>query len=56
MTKVSLFKQDGSQIGEIELNAAVFGVEPNEDVIFDAVIMQRASLRQEPFRSTRWWP
>lgn len=46
MTKVSLFKQDGSQIGEIELNAAVFGVEPNEDVIFDAVIMQRASLRQ----------
>ena len=46
MTKVSLFKQDGSQIGEIELNAAVFRVEPNEDVIFDAVIMQRASLRQ----------
>ena len=46
MTKVSLFKQDGSQIGEIELNAAVFGVELNEDVIFDAVIMQRASLRQ----------
>lgn len=46
MTKVSLFKQDGSQIGEIELNAAVFGVEPNENVIFDAVIMQRASLRQ----------
>lgn len=46
MTKVSLFKQDGSQIGEIELNSAVFGVEPNEDVIFDAVIMQRASLRQ----------
>ena len=46
MTKVRLFKQDGSQIGEIELNAAVFGVEPNEDVIFDAVIMQRASLRQ----------
>ena len=46
MTKESLFKQDGSQIVEIELNAAVFGVEPNEDVIFDAVIMQRASLRQ----------
>lgn len=46
MTKVSLFKQDGSQIGEIELNEAVFGIEPNEAVIFDAVIMQRASLRQ----------
>ena len=46
MTKVNLFKQDGSQIGEIELNEAVFGIEPNEAVIFDAVIMQRASLRQ----------
>jgi len=46
MPQLDLFKQDGSQIGEIELNAAVFGVEPNEDVIFDAVIMQRASLRQ----------
>lgn len=46
MPKVSLFKQDGSQIGEVVLNEAVFGIEPNEAVVFDAVIMQRASLRQ----------
>ncbi|MGX7092127.1 50S ribosomal protein L4 [Hutsoniella sourekii] len=46
MAKVTLFKQDGSNAGEIELNDAVFGVEPNESVIFDAVIMQRASMRQ----------
>ena len=46
MAKVSLFKQDGSTAGEIELNEAVFGIEPNEGVMFDAVIMQRASLRQ----------
>lgn len=46
MPKVTLFKQDGSTIGEVELNEAVFGIEPNENVIFDAVIMQRASLRQ----------
>ena len=46
MPKVSLFKQDGTNAGEIELNEEVFGIEPNEGVIFDAVIMQRASLRQ----------
>ena len=46
MPKVTLFKQDGTNAGEIELNETVFGIEPNEGVIFDAVIMQRASLRQ----------
>jgi large subunit ribosomal protein L4 len=46
MTKVALFKQDGSNAGEIELNDAVFGIEPNNNVITDAVLMQRASLRQ----------
>ncbi|WP_217608665.1 50S ribosomal protein L4, partial [Bacillus sp. GbtcB15] len=31
---------------EIELNDSVFGIEPNQHVLFEAVIMQRASLRQ----------
>lgn len=46
MAKVTLFKQDGSKAGEIELNDSVFGIEPNNNVVFDAIIMQRASLRQ----------
>lgn len=46
MPKVALFNQNGSQVGEIELNESVFGIEPNKSVLFDAVIMQRASLRQ----------
>ena len=46
MTKVTLFKQDGTTNGEIELHSDIFGIEPNENVVFDAVIMQRASLRQ----------
>ena len=46
MTKVTLFKQDGTTNGKIELNSEIFGIEPNENVVFDAVIMQRASLRQ----------
>ena len=46
MTSVNLYKQDGSQNGTVELNDAVFGVEPNENVVFDAILRQRASLRQ----------
>ncbi|MCM2437697.1 50S ribosomal protein L4 [Periweissella beninensis] len=46
MTKVALFKQDGSKAGEVELNEAVFGIEPNNNTVVDAVLMQRASLRQ----------
>ncbi|AIY04006.1 50S ribosomal protein L4 [Planococcus sp. PAMC 21323] len=46
MTKVALLNQTGSQVGEIELNDHVFGIEPNESVLFDAVVSQRASLRQ----------
>ena len=44
MPKVSLLNQTGSSVGEIELNDAIFGIEPNENVLFDAVILQRASL------------
>ena len=46
MPTVALFKQDGNQNGEVQLNEAIFGIEPNNNVVFDAVIMQRASLRQ----------
>ena len=46
MTKVAVLKQDGSQAAELELNDAVFAIEPNNAVITDAVLMQRASLRQ----------
>jgi large subunit ribosomal protein L4 len=46
MPKVTLFNQAGSQVGEIELAETVFGIQPNEAVLFDAVIMQRASMRQ----------
>ncbi len=46
MPKVALYNQNGSTVGEIELNDAVFGIEPNQHVLFEAVVMQRASLRQ----------
>ena len=46
MPKVALFNQSGSQVGDIELNESVFGIEPNQHVLFEAIVMQRASLRQ----------
>lgn len=46
MPKVALYNQAGSQVGEVELSDAVFGIEPNENVLFDAIIMQRATRRQ----------
>lgn len=46
MPKVTLYNQDGSQAGEIELNESIFGIEPNKDILFEAIVMQRASKRQ----------
>ncbi|MBU9694657.1 50S ribosomal protein L4 [Limosilactobacillus portuensis] len=46
MTSVNLYKQDGSQNGTIDLNADIFGVEPNENAEFEAILRQRASMRQ----------
>lgn len=44
--KVVLYKQDGTEAGDVELNDSVFGIEPNEHVIHEAVVMQRAAKRQ----------
>ena len=46
MPKIALLNQAGSQVGDIELNESVFGIEPNESVVTEAILMQRASLRQ----------
>ncbi|MBB1062813.1 50S ribosomal protein L4 [Limosilactobacillus fastidiosus] len=46
MTSVNLYKQDGSQNGTIDLNADIFGVEPNENAEFEAILRQRAAMRQ----------
>ena len=43
MANVTLYKQDGSENGKVELNDAIWAVEPNENVVFDAVVMQRVA-------------
>ncbi|WP_181351042.1 50S ribosomal protein L4 [Thalassobacillus sp. CUG 92003] len=46
MPKIALLNQSGSQVGDVELKDAVFGIEPNTHVLHEAVVMQRAGLRQ----------
>jgi large subunit ribosomal protein L4 len=46
MPTVALFNQGGENLGNIDLNEAVFGIEPNESVLFDAILMQRSATRQ----------
>lgn len=46
MLNVKVYNQEGAEVKEIALNEAVFGIEPNNQAIFDMVLLQRASLRQ----------
>lgn len=46
MPKLTLVNQEGSKVGDIELSDNVFGVEPNNHVLYDVVIMQQAAKRQ----------
>ena len=46
MLTVKVYNQEGSEVKDLELNEAVFGIEPNKQALFDMVLLQRASLRQ----------
>ena len=46
MAKVSVYNMEGKEVGTIELNDAVFGVEINEHLVHMAVVQQLANNRQ----------
>ncbi len=46
MPKTNVYDMSGKQVGEIELSAAVFGVEPNGAVVHDVVKNHLANCRQ----------
>lgn len=46
MANVSVYNIEGNQVGEIELNDAVFGVEINEHLLHMAVVNHLAAKRQ----------
>ena len=46
MKKVDLLNLKGEKLKDINLNEDIFGIEPNDKVLYDAIILARASLRQ----------
>ena len=46
MSNVKVLNMAGQQVGEIELNAAIFGIEPNQAVVHDVVKNHLANCRQ----------
>ncbi len=46
MANVSVYNMEGKEVGSIELNDAVFGVEVNEHLVHMAVVSQLANKRQ----------
>ena len=46
MANVSVYNIEGNEVGTLELNDAVFGVEVNEHLVHLAVVAQLANKRQ----------
>ena len=46
MANVSVYNIEGNEVGTIDLNDAVFGVEVNEHLVHMAVVNQLANNRQ----------
>ncbi|MDE7100332.1 MAG: 50S ribosomal protein L4 [Anaeroplasmataceae bacterium] len=46
MPTIALLNQSGEKVKNLKLNENIFGIEPNQQVIYDVVNCQRAAMRQ----------
>lgn len=46
MPKIDVLNHEGKNLHTLDLNENVFGIEPNTQAVFDAIVGYRASLRQ----------
>lgn len=46
MPKIALLNMKGEKIKDIKLNDEIFGIEPNDQTIYDAIVLKNASMRQ----------
>lgn len=46
MAKVSVYNQAGEQVGDVELDAQLFEVTPDKNLVHEAVVAQQANSRQ----------
>ena len=53
MPRVNVFNQLGEQVGTMTLKPEVFGIEPNEQAMFDAVLVSQANKRQDTAKTKK---
>ena len=46
MPKIALLNVKGEKIKDIKLSDEIFGIEPNNQTIYDAIVLKNASMRQ----------
>ena len=46
MSKIALLNIKGEKVKDIKLEDSIWGIEPNDSVIYDAVVLAKASIRQ----------
>ena len=46
MANINVLNQNGEVVSNVELNDSVWAIEPNQQAMFDAVMVYRASTRQ----------
>ena len=46
MSKIDVYNQEAKVVKSMELSDAVFGIEPNQQAIYDSVLAYQAGLRQ----------
>ena len=46
MPQIDVYNQEANVVKSMELSDAVFGIEPNQQAIYDAVLVYQAGLRQ----------
>ena len=51
--KLPLLNQNGENVGEIKVATSVFAIEPNEQAIFDAVLVARTNSRQDTSKTKK---
>ena len=53
MPQVKVYNQQGENVGSLTLAKEVFGIEPNENVMFDAVVLNLANRRQDTSKTKK---
>lgn len=53
MPRVAMYNQMGEKVGQVVLSPRVYGIEPNEQAMFDAVLVAQANKRQDTSKTKK---